>query len=251
MLIGVTGRYREPLEEADIAAIKVAQVEAVKVSCSGLEQQTPLFTVMQPPSGPDFTPAVMAAYMAGVRWFIIHQHPNLGTGGWGEYWQNGTQFADWWISVCDRLRAKLPEAKWGFPALTQGDRIGTFREDSERFWEESQAAIEVADFCELEAWWKKPDGMQESLARIAALAGDWPDNPFTIEFCNYTPVVLKKEKAQQYLEFYDAMAQLPNVKAAFAFCVSSSDTRYHRYVCWRAESGKKVPSVIAEIVGRR
>lgn len=251
MLIGVTGRYKAPIEVADIEAIQVAKIEAVKVTYLGLEQGTELFTVMQPPSGPGFAPTVEEAYKTGVRWFIIHKHPNRGSEGWGEYWQNGAQFADWWVSVCGQLREKFPEAKWGFPALTQGDRIGSFREDSEKFWKECMDAIEFADFCEVEAWWKKPQGMQESLERIASLVGDWPDKPFTVEFCNYTPVVLKTEKAQQYLAFYDAMAQLPNVKAAFAFCVSSADSQYHRYVCWRAESGKKVPSVIAEIVGRR
>jgi hypothetical protein len=247
MEIGVVGRPNEPLQGADVNAMRLAKISAVKVSHLGLNED--FFTVYTPPSGDNYAKKVKEAYDQGVRWFLIHKYPNWQECGFGHYWHNGKEFARWWIDIWGQLISELPEAKIGVPAMKAGSSLGSHLADSEQFFEECFAAVNAAHFYELETKWGPRDEMKTCLWRIDTHIRLWPDKPLIVTFCNTNSGVAKEDKGRQYVEFYRRLEERPNVHAAFAYCISSSD-KQDLYVTWRGEKGQK-PNRIPEIVGQR
>lgn len=244
MKLGVVGRYNKALEPADIEAIKVAQIEAVKVrhwTCPALD----LFTVVQPPLNDSALSITETAYESGVRHFIVHRHPNTYACGLGTLWANGRECAEHWIGSCEILREMFPEIQVGFPALRYGGDV--WQIDAEDFWENCQDAVAFADFYEIECWWKNDQERRIQLWRIDSYQRFAPKKPIVITFANTNSAVPKRRKAEEYLEFYKELARREDILAGFCFCLSSEEIE-HQYITWRSEGGKMT---IPKIIGGR
>jgi hypothetical protein len=247
MLIGVAGRFGAPLEKLDNEAIEEAQVEAIKVT--HWEQPIGVFTVLQPPADETAVPMAERAYRHGVRYITIHEHPNACTSGWSQGYKNGLEFSRGWIAAYKEAKKLFPNARLGFPACRPGEEMRAFQADAERFFRGCTDAVNAADYYELECLWRTPSEMKVQLWRIDSYRMKLPGKELFVTFANTHPNVPKAEKAEEYLDFYDALSQRGEVKAAFAFCISSPDHK-HRPLTWRSESGK-TRDIIPTIVGQR
>lgn len=154
-------------------------------------------------------------YAEGVRYFQIHNEPNLESEGFGWNWANGVEFAKWLNEVLVLLRARYPEAKWGYPGLSP-------QPNTEVFWADSKPAMDNCDWVGVHAYWQYRGttgwGM-ESLDGGYHYKRLSTTKPLMItEFSNNSPSVSDAEKGQQYKDYY----QLVNIPA-FCFCLSWYD----------------------------
>lgn len=203
------------------------------------------------------TDSMQALYDAGVRYFQIVNEPNLHTAdapeGMWHAWQNGTEFAEWFLSALWHFRnivdangnKRFPEAKFGFPALSPGGTIPEVRTASEPFWQEAMAAgaVDAADWVGLHQYWLG-EGQGNAANAVAEACGCYPDKHFIVtEFSNPDDKVPAARKGQQYLEFYAAVNRIPNLYAAISFVAASSGNAF-LYERWLGTN-------IAQTVGER
>jgi hypothetical protein len=246
-LLGIVGRPNEPLQQADLEVIDTARIGCVKSSCI---ETVPLLKILQPPSTDEFANIVRKAHGMDYNWFIIHRHPNCAYMGFGHYWFRGEEFADWWIEVRNAIAAELPDAKWGVPAMRPSGDLGKIFANSEAFFEECREAVEAADFFEMEIRWKREEDILPSIWRVDSYQRRFPDKLAVVNFCNINANVSKREKAEQYLRFYEELDKRDNVLAALIFCISSRSPS-HKFVTFRSETGIQKPNAIPRILGDR
>lgn len=162
-------------------------------------------------------------YAKGVRYFQIHNEPNLVNEGMDWNWKNGIQFGNWLIGVLDILRPLYPEARWGYPGLSP-------QPNTEQFWTDSQVAMNKCDWVGVHAYWQTRGdtgwGM-ESLDGGYHYKRLKTNLPIMItEFSNNSPTVALAEKGAQYKDYY-TLVDIP----AFCFCLSwDGDTNKEGWV---------------------
>lgn len=188
-------------------------------------------------------------YNCGVRYYEIHNEPNLVQEGLGYSWKNGLYFADWWMDVAYALRPKYPGALFGFPGCSPGDSIPNVREAQWLFINEARVAIMAADWIGVHCYWQSWDEMQsvEHGKGYVQYAVEFPDKPlFITEFSNNNPNATNLEVGGQYCDYYSALHTDHRVRAAFAFVLSGAgwDTE-----AWVRETGAL--TTIPVIVGDR
>jgi murein DD-endopeptidase MepM/ murein hydrolase activator NlpD len=151
-------------------------------------------------------------YAQGVRYFQIHNEPNLEQEGMGWNWKNGAEFGTWLSGVLNIVRPLYPEAKWGYPGLSP-------QPNTEQFWADSKAAMEQCDWVGVHAYWQYRGttgwGM-ESLdggyhwKRLAT------SKPLILtEFSNNSGTIVSSVKGKEYYDYY----RLINIPA-FSFALS-------------------------------
>ena len=59
----------------------------------------------------------------------------------------------------DKLREKMPDARFGFPALSPGGQVNGFKADAKVFLEQSDTIIQDADWLGMSCYW----GSKEAL----------------------------------------------------------------------------------------
>lgn len=177
--------------------------------------------------------SLRALYGAGVRYFEVHNEPNLHHEGSPEgmwvQWQGGKQFGEFLLRVLRILRPRYPEARFGWPGLSPGADLADgqgrpLRYDSARFLEEADYAVRSCDFICMHSYWG-PDGFERSLAEIEAYCQRYPDKEIIVsEFSNSDPGISKDIKGEQYGRFYTeaALRLPPNLVALFSFVLSAS-----------------------------
>lgn len=222
-----------PLQDADYAVIRETRVEAVKLLSAGddapaagaasvrrLREINPNLFVMarilarpadrrMAPS--DFVMATRGSihefYAAGVRYFEVHNEPNLSAEGLGVSWANGAEFSAWFLQVMNMLRADtgLAEARWGFPGCSPGAAIPGQRQamwaPSGGFMDQCAAAIATADWLGLHCYWQDGAGMHSEIDGMAwrRARARFPGKLlFITEFSNNSPNVPPAEKGRQY-----------------------------------------------------
>jgi len=260
MKIGITGRHEDLLGEKDWEIIDAAKIEALKLSDLDNRDYGQLLVIFCAPTAGWGMPEeyvgltkelLQEAWNKGIRHFIIHDSPNTAAFGFGVGWANGTEFANWWREVQERLAGILPGAKWGVPACEPGPSFSTTKGNSEDFLEEMMAILEpTVDFYSLRWHWRNREEMRVGMWRIDSYTQRWPSTQVLIEFCNPNSTVSKEDKGKEYLEFYHSLSRKPNILAACAFCISSENAS-HKYVTWRGESSTAPRNVIHKIVGGR
>jgi hypothetical protein len=190
-------------------------------------------------------------YQAGARHFEIHNEPNLYPTadfpgeGMGVSWQNGAEFARWWIEARDVLRAQMPEAVFGFSAMSPGGAIPNVRYDPARFMAEAAPAIAQADFICCHAYWDNiTSSVYMAADEVLSFCRQYAHKPVMLtEFSNvgHTP---KAIKGLEYVEFWKRLKgiALPNLYAAFCYTVA-----------WDGDPNRDawLGSDIADIVGQR
>lgn len=88
----------------------------------------------------------------------LGNEPNIRQEGWGSAWQNGADFANWWLTVAAAYRAAFPDALLGFPALSPGGDAPGLRMNEIDFIVGASAAIRAADWVGVHAYWTKVSG---------------------------------------------------------------------------------------------
>lgn len=151
-------------------------------------------------------------YREGVRYFQIHNEPNLEVEGYGWNWTNGKEFSTWLNGVLSILRVQYPEAKWGYPGLSP-------QPNTEAFWADSRPAMENCDWVGVHAYWQHRGttgwGM-ESLDGGLHYKRLTTSKPLMItEFSNNSKTTPLAEKGAQYKDYY----KLVNIPA-YSFCLS-------------------------------
>lgn len=269
-LVGVHGRADGRMEPADFTAVAEARVEAVKLLSSAAPEDVDRLRAINPQvfilvrlfaniAGRVIPPEQFATwltfdmgqfYQRGVRYFEIHNEPNLKGEGWTTSWQDGREFARWWLTVRNQLKALYPEARFGWPGLSPDGFPVPERTNDIRFLEQAEEALRAADFVCLHAYWRDEAEMR------APNGGElyreyrrrFPEKLlFVSEFSNPTPNTSLQAKAAQYVDYYAAARRFPGLGAVFAFIVSASANFPHE--AWRTEDGQLTEIVSA--VGRR
>ena len=189
-------------------------------------------------------------YERGVRYFEVHNEPNLQIEGWGYTWQDGRQFAAWFIDVIRRLRMLYPAAKFGYPGLSPGHTIPGQRLELALFLDQSDEAARAADWVGCHCYWQDEAGLRQPSGGLGYedYRRRFPDKLlFVTEFSNTSPTVDAQTKGTQYVEFYRRLRVAPGVGAAFAFVASASANFPHEV--WRAEDGRA--TAVPALVGKR
>ena len=129
-LVGVHGRADGPLAEADYGPINQARIEAVKLLTTAQPQNVDrlradnprvfilvrLFAsfdgrVVRADEFAEWMIGDMAPfYDRGLRYFEIHNEPNLRPEGWTQSWADGAAFGAWFIAVRNRLKQVYPRS---------------------------------------------------------------------------------------------------------------------------------------------
>ena len=269
-LIGAHGRIGEALDEGDLRLIAEARLEALVVgldetsdTLGRIRQLRPAIFLMAR-LATDFSDGQVSPkrfvsvvqkgmehlYREDVRFFEVRPNPNLQSAGWGRTWSDGAAFGIWFEEVTDRLHDRFPDAKLGFPGLSPGALVPGKREDQLHFLEGADEAILHADWVGLNSYWTTASGM-ELLSDGRAYEEyrlRYPDKLlFITEFGNPTESLTRATKANQYLEFYRRLRQLPGIGAAFAFAISAGEG--HTSLTWRSSNAES--ESIAQVIGSR
>jgi len=257
------------MQEADFTAIQVAGVEAVKLLSTARPEDVDRLRVILPDMfimvrlsiplqvrgmrAEEFSSRASEQmrpfYQKDVRYFEVHNEPNLRQEGFGHSWSNGQEFAYWFVQVRDQLKSKYPEALVGLPGLSPSGDYPEQRRSSLEFLKEADQAVRAADWLGIHCYWDSAKTMDSEAggAVYREYQRLFPSKPLLItEFCNNNESTYKEVKGRQYAAYFEQLRQEPNILAAFSFVVSASfdfETQ-----AWRDESGEQsaIPRVIGE-----
>ena len=269
-LVGLHGRADGPLLDPDLPVIQSARIEAVKLLSNAQPEDVDRLRGLNPEmfimsrlfasfsdrvvSAADFTSWIEhdmgQLYQRGLRYFEIHNEPNLQFEGWQSSWQDGHEFGNWFLEMVDRLRSKYPETKFGYPGLSPGSSISGQRMDSWTFLEQSEDAARSADWIGCHCYWEYEDQMLHPTGGLVyeEYRRHFPDKLlFVTEFSNPREGIKARVKGQQYLEYYRRLRDIRGIGAAFSFVVSASSDFPHEV--WRSEDG--VSRGISKLIGQR
>jgi len=258
-LVGLNLQENGKVDDADLQVINSSRIEAVKIpsSASGdvidrlINNKPDIFIMCQLilPDSRSFystsewleiaTPFAQMMYSRNVRFFEVHKLPNLNEFGYGKYWQSGKDFSMWWKVVVDKLREQMPDAKFGFPALSPGGQVNGFKADADVFLEQSDDVICSADWLGMVSYWSSSEEMDypEKGAYYQKLRKYYPDKLLMVSgFGNIDPYADAKEKGTQYSSYYQKLRRVPGIGAAFADSVYSDSIWDGLH--WRSKDGK-------------
>lgn len=175
--------------------------------------------------------ALRDLYNAGLRYVEIHNEPNLVNEGLGTNWNNGTEFATWFMLVAQFLETALPGIQCGFPGLSPGGTIPGIRQDSTTFFNQAQRAVSDADWLGFHAYYGG-DGSSWStmLQQINTFAEANKGKIILVtEWSNNAEAISKEIKGPQYKLIYDAAKQRlkPNIGTLSVFVLWSSGAFQH------------------------
>jgi len=166
------------------------------------------------------------AYNSGLRYFEVHNEPNLTIEGVGANWRDGAEFARFFNTVVDALKPRYPEAKFGFPGLSPGPTFNVRPIDMWTFLDQAGAAIQRADFmCTHSYWGGDGTGFDVATRELRKFCDRYPGKlVFCTEFSNNSPNVSREQKAEEYARFYTGCRDLPsNLGGLFAYALSWRD----------------------------
>lgn len=255
--------------EAAFALVKTAKIEAVKllssadIGSSVVERlradgvkwlYARIFNVFNQRMAPEqyigeVEDAIQRLYAAGITHFELTNEPNLGNNDYREgmwvQWQDGREFAEWWLIGYAYLKQRYPAMQVGFPGLSPGADEPGLRYDSTRFFSEAMDAVRTADFLNLHTYWDGASStLDQSVEAVRQFVERFPDKlVFVSEFSNGNLQTDKAVKGREYVEFYARMKQMPsNLGGAIGYVLSASSGQVEQ--TWKG-------SPIPEIVGAR
>jgi murein DD-endopeptidase MepM/ murein hydrolase activator NlpD len=269
-LVGVNGRSDGPLTEADYPPLAAARVEAVKLLSSARPEDVDRLRAI---NGDMFIMVRLFAdfrnrhvrsdefaawvegdmaqfYQRGIRYYEVHNEPNLQIEGWKFSWNDGVEFGRWMTDVANRLKAKFPEAKFGYPGLSPGASISGQRVDSWAFLGQGDAAVRAADFVCCHCYWVNDTDQVSATGGLVfeEYRRRYPDKLlFITEFSNPTDKFDATAKANQYINYYKRLRNITGIGAAFCFVLSGSSGFPNEV--WRLENG--AITAIPGIIGQR
>jgi hypothetical protein len=265
-----------PLSTQDLEAIAISQVEAIKVLTmldpdnnkrviQSLGNIRPdLFIVARlsfpvdairkvrfdPQSFFSFVnPALEALYASDVRYFEVHNEPNLEVEGLGWNWTNGGEFGDWLLQVLDLLHKQFPDARFGFPGLSPQPNIFEFLNNA-------KSAIDKCDWIGVHCYWQNNgDGDRGMLSGTGGMYWKqfrtrFPDRLLMItEFSNNSAEVDPAEKGRQYARYLQLLRHEPNLGTAFAFVLNWYGQDANREGWVSEEQITAIPRELGRLIG--
>jgi hypothetical protein len=269
-LVGLHGRTDGPLQSADYVTIGQARIEAVKLLSSARPEDVDALRAQNPRAfilmrmfasfdGRVVRAKDFATWMAGdlapfygkgLRYFEVHNEPNIVPEGWTRSWNSGLEFGVWFSEVRDRLKTTFPEALIGFPGLSPGNSVPGLRLAATEFLAGADAACRTADWIGIHEYFQSDQELNSAGGGLSYLEyrRRFPGKLlFITEFSNPAPDVDKHLKGQQYVRLYQMLRTVPGLAAAFSFAVSASSGFGGE--TWRREDG--TPTDIPGVVGAR
>ncbi|CAG0934667.1 hypothetical protein TFLX_03623 [Thermoflexales bacterium] len=161
-------------------------------------------------------------YQAGVRYFEVHNEPNLEIEGMNWNWANGGEFGNWLTQVLHLLRPRFPEAKWGYPGLSPQPNVDAFLDGS-------AAAANACDWIGVHCYWQQPpnqppfpmNGDNAGFYWRAKFKPRFANKLLMItEFSNNSPAVSANDKGTHYADYIKLLRTEPNIGAAFGFALN-------------------------------
>ncbi len=268
-LVGLHGRVDGPMERTDWDVVRDARIEALKLSrlaspedVDRAREVNPNIFVLVGLSADFRNRRVDAAtfaqvveddlsrfYDKGVRYFELHNEPNLTLEGYGSSWRSGREFGEWFLQAVGYLKPTFPEARFGWPGLSPGPTAG-MRFDHTIFLESAGALVNQADWIGCHCYWHSEGDMlsPEGGLGFEFYRARWPDKLiFITEFSNPSPQIDWQTRASQYLRYYRYLYDQAGLGAALSFAISASSSFQNE--TWRSEDGRLRP--VASIVGMR
>ena len=266
-LIGIHGRADGSMQEPDYATIQSAKkIEAVKLLTnadpSNIDRLLQInhnmfiiYRIYMSIGNRNISPSqfvndtlfdIQRAYNKGIRYFEVHNEPNLYIEGLNYSWKNGTEFGTWLVSVLSLLHQQFPLGKFGYPGLSPGSNIQDIRLDEDTFFNDSITAVNASDWLAIHTYFIDSTDMQIQITRVKNYLQKFSNKPIMItEFSNPIDTVSKTDKGNQYVEYYKSLRNLSGLKAAFSFVISASS--YFGHETWREENGGQtpIPSILA------
>ena len=163
-----------------------------------------------------------ACYEANVRYFEIHNEPNLPNEGMGWNWNSGADFGNWLQQVLNIVKPKFPDAKWGYPGLSPQPNVDAFLDGS-------AAAAAACDWIGVHCYWQQPehqppfpiDGGNSGYYWRAKFKPRFPNQMLLItEFSNNSAGVAPVDKGAQYADYIKLLRTELNIGAAFGFALN-------------------------------
>jgi hypothetical protein len=157
-----------------------------------------------------------------VRYFEVHNEPNLDIEGMNWNWANGAEFGNWLLQVMNLLRPRFPEAKWGYPGLSPQPSVDAFLDGS-------AAATSACDWIGVHCYWQQPlnqppfpmNGDNAGYYWRAKFKPRFPEKMLMItEFSNNGAGVSLTDKGTQYADYIKLLRTEPNIGAAFGFALN-------------------------------
>ena len=276
-LAGLHGRADGEMQEEDYAVVQAARIEAVKITSHATMDtvaklraiRPKMFILVRPIVAFEdqgqprrITPREFVEWTSsdlarlydadpGIRYFEVHNEPNLRREGLGGSWKDGVEFGRWFLEVVNLYRQRFPGAKFGFPGLSLGPAMASpQRGDWKGFLDQATAAAIQADWIGAHCYWVTESEMVKQDLGYAWLEYRlrFPEKLlFITEFGN--PWEPKAVVAQQYARYYRQLRGVDGLGAAFAYVVSTSSPEESPYWAWRDEKGSDLG--IAQAVGGR
>lgn len=257
--VGLNIRPDGAMQEVDFNVISTAQLEAVKVfentnktTISRIRQILPgifimarlTFKLNQQKRTPDESVEMVKKtldrlYAQDVRYFEIHQSPNLQMYGWGLCWNSGEDFAGWWLGVVKQLQDQYPDAKFGFPGVSPGGHISGQRFDAKVFLDQADDALQAADWIGVNCYWLSEAEMnwKENGEFYKYFRERFPNKLlFITEFGNINTYTNPYVKGLEYVKYYHKLRKEEGIGAAFAQVLSAASG--FNSLAWRSEDGK-------------
>ena len=177
----------------------------------------------------------------GVRYFEIHNEPNLAIEGMWSAWKDGAEFASFWLQVKSYLQEDMPDSRWGFPGLSPTFQIENVRYSPTRFFSEAWQAVDEADWIGAHCYWQNETELHShDGGRWWERYKDTGKEILITEFSNPSPDVDKNIKGHQYVNYYNNL--LNGAHSAYCFLSTASASFDHEV--WKGSN-------IATIVGDR
>ena len=276
-LIGLHGRSSGELEGKDYDILRVAQIEAVKVTTHAtlrtvrrIQELNPnTFFMIRPfvafgttESPRRITPQEFVDWTTPdlerllnfdsiLRYIEIHNEPNIRLEGLGGSWNDGFEFGRWFLDVLHLYRQRFPQCQYGFPGLSPGPNFAAGgRMESDIFLAQAVSAAQQADWVGLHSYWVNEREMADQALGLAfaRYRAYFPEKLlFITEFGN--PNQPKDVVADQYARYYGLLRRVPGLGGAFSYVVSTPDPIESPRWAWRSEAGDDVG--IAAEIGRR
>ncbi len=182
-----------------------------------------------------------ASYQAGVRYFEVHNEPNLDNEGMNWNWASGADFGNWLQQVLNILRPQFPDAKFGYPGVSPQPNVDAFLDGS-------AAAANACDWIGVHCYWQQAshqppypiDGDNAGYYWRAKFRSRFPNKMLMItEFSVNTSAVASPDKGQRYAQYIQMLRHEQNVGAAFSFALSwpGQDANHEGWVINGGDAG--------------
>lgn len=157
----------------------------------------------------------------------IHNEPNLAPEGLYMSWADGSYFSAWLNAVAGKFRALWPSLKLMYPGLSPGGDIPGLRQAHSTFIDQSQDAVNNLDALGVHLYWSDSYPMYASLSVLDGYIAKFPNKEIWVtEASHNTPGPTPSQKAEQYIQFWQALKQKPNVAGVTYYVASASNPNF-------------------------